>query len=666
MHKMENKKETKELLAPCGDLEALRSAILGGANAVYLGLDSFNARIRAKNFTSEDLKEGVALAHAHGVKVYVTLNTQLYARELSKMLECVSFLWETGLDALIVADLGVASLIKEKFLDFELHASTQCTVHNLDGANFLNESLGFTRVVLARELDKENIEYISKNARAETEIFIHGAHCMSVSGGCLLSYAMGGRSGNRGECAQPCRLPYKIGGKSGYHLSLKDMSLSEHIMELLTCGACSFKIEGRMKSPLYVKGVTEIYRRLFDEKRNANFKEKQTLEALFSRQGFTDGYFKASINEGMLGVRSERDKKETNELEKDVMELPKAPVSLYAELYIGKNAMLKIKSSYGEATVYGDIVSEAINAPMSREDIEKSLSKLGSTPYYVKDIEIKKSEGIMIPKSALNALRRLAIEELALVKREKIEWQYKDERQRFNLARRKTAYFLHPEAIPQNRDYFDIIFVPLHRYSKEQNVNGIALPPVIFDSEWQEVEKQLENAYKNGIKYALITNVGQIKRVKAMGFELVSDMRINVFNGPCVDFLMKNQIKGVILSPELTLPQINDLQGASIVAYGKIPVMTSHKCILKNTVGCKACSGYLQDRQGAEFYVEGIPHHRCVIYNSVPIYMADRLDKIKNHSHHFIFTDETKAQAYEIIEAYKNGVAPKGNVKRIK
>ena len=229
---MENKK-IPQILAPCGDMDALKSAVSNGADAIYLGLDLFNARIRAKNFTFENIEEAIRIAHANGVKVYVTLNIAIYDREIKEALEYVDKLYLSGADALIVSDLGIASLIRKYYLDFEIHASTQCTAHNLDGVNFLYEKMGASQVVLARELPKKEIEYVTNNTQAKTEIFVHGAHCMSVSGQCLMSYAMGGRSGNRGECAQPCRLPYKICGKNSYPLSLKDMSLNSHITEII-------------------------------------------------------------------------------------------------------------------------------------------------------------------------------------------------------------------------------------------------------------------------------------------------------------------------------------------------------------------------------------------------------------------------------------------------
>ena len=297
-----------EILAPAGDKSALVGAIYGGADAIYFGTDIFNARIRATNFTLDEAREAIALAHAHSKKVYITLNTQLYEKELPTMLEYVAKLHNMGAHAFIVADFGVAALIKKHYPEIEIHASTQSSVHNLDGANYLYNNLGEKRVVLARELDKKNIEYISKNTKAEIEIFVHGAHCMSVSGQCLFSYCMGGRSGNRGEGAQPCRLPYKIGSKNGYPLSLKDMSLAPNMRELLTLGVDSLKIEGRMKGEEYVSGTSRIYRTLANEFRNASDGEIKTLGALFSRQGFTDGYYQAKIDNSMHVVRTDKDK----------------------------------------------------------------------------------------------------------------------------------------------------------------------------------------------------------------------------------------------------------------------------------------------------------------------------------------------------------------------
>ena len=651
-----------ELLAPCGDYASLVSAISAGADAVYFGLDLFNARMRAENFTAESIGEAVALAHAHGVKVYVTLNVQIYEKELPMALEYVDKIYTSGADALIVADLGLASLIKEHYPDFEIHGSTQCTAHSLDGVNLLNKELNMSRVVLARELPKEEIEYISKNSSAETEIFVHGAHCMSVSGQCLMSYTMGGRSGNRGECAQPCRLQYRINQKASYPLSLKDMSLCQHIKEILSSGAASLKVEGRMKDDSYVYGVISTYRRLLDEKREASSYEKEYLASLFSRQGFTDGYFVSKIDESMLGIRPS----DSKSLSEKVAEPEKAELTVYAELILGSKAKLTLRSKSKEVTVFGETVNEAINAPMSREDLEKRLSKFGNTPYKVTKIEIVKSDNIMMPVSALNALRRSAYEELIKVDRQTRSHVYLSRVKKYEKAYLRTAVFSDPCQIPENSDYFDRIFVYADRYEKDCGANGIYLPPVILDREWQEISRCLTKAKEDGVKYALVSNIGQINKVKKMGFEIICDFRFNVFNSKTADFILEQGVENLILSPELTLPQIRDLKGLSVIAYGKIPVMTTHKCILKSTVGCDKCRGTIEDRQGAKMFVEGIFGHRNIIYNSVPIYMADRLEKISSHSHHFIFTNESKRECYEIIESYKKALPPKGDVKRIK
>ena len=655
-----------EILAPAGDFDALVAAVMGGADAVYLGLDVFNARIRAKNFTLENIGDAVRLCHAHGVKVYVTLNTQLYNRELSKMLEYVGAIYENGVDALIVADLGVALLIRENYPDFEIHASTQASVHSLDGVKTIAKTLGFSRVVLARELDKGSIEYVSKNAPVETEIFVHGAHCMSVSGQCLASFCMGGRSGNRGECAQPCRLPYSVAGQKGYPLSLKDMSLSGHIPELLDSGATSFKIEGRMKSDGYVGGTVGIWRRLVDGKRNATRGELSTLEALFSRGGFTDGYFCDKIDRAMLGIRSDKDKESTGALSSKSAEISKVKISLRAEMCIGKPSKLTLVHPTKSVTVLGDVVEKAINSPMARADVEKNLCKFGQTPFEVENIEVEMDEGIMIRNSSINALRRQAVDAFFDSGRKAVVPELRQPRAEKPSGKIKTALFNSETQIPKNSDYFDICFVPLDRYHGSAAVNGVCMPQVVLDREWADVEKMLAFAKSKGVKYALITNVGQVERVKGMGFELIGDYRFNAFNSYTVEYLNSLGIKRVIMSPELSLAQLRDFYGQGVIAYGKLPVMTTHKCVLKDTYGCEKCKGYVKDRQGASLFAEGVYGHRNVIYNAVPIYMADKENDIKPYSPHFIFSDEGQSEAYEIIEAYKKGLPTTGGMKRIK
>ena len=662
---MEDKRYIPELLCPAGDKEALCAAIAGGADAVYFGTDMFNARIRAGNFTLDEAREAIKLCHAHGVKAYITLNIAIHERELDTVLEYVGSLYRSGADALIVSDLGVMSLIKQHFPNFEIHASTQCTAHNLDGVGFLFLN-GCKRVVVARELDRENLNYICKGTDAEIEMFIHGAHCMSVSGQCLMSYAMGGRSGNRGECAQPCRLPYRIGNKQGYPLSLKDMSLSSHMKEISNMGVASLKIEGRMKSPSYVYGVASSYRKMLNEGRDATKGEKEGLSRLFSRQGFSDGYFMSNISSAMLGIRSEENKEQSRSLEDKPIVLPKVKVDIFAKFIEGERAELTLKVRDHSVTVYGDTVERAVNAPMSEEDLKRSLSKLGNTPYEAGRVEIVKSDSVMMRISSLNALRREATDKLFDPEREYVEASYHQTYQRYKKAFVRSAVFSKISQIPDDVSYFDRVYVYADRYEKGCHVNGIMLPPVILDNEWDIIEAKMKEAYADGVKYALITNIGQIERAIKYGFEISADYRFNVFNRPCVDYLRSVGFDTVVLSPELTLRQSEDMAGNTVIVYGNVPVMTTHKCIIKDTAGCDKCRTYMTDRMGASFYAEGIFGHRNIIYNSVPIYMADKISTVSDFSHHFIFSNETKEQVADIIYAYKNGLSTDKKIKRIK
>ncbi len=295
-----------ELLSPAGSPEALRAAVASGADAVYFGASGFNARMNAKNFTAEDMRDSIAFCHDRGVRVYLTLNTLVYDRELSDFFATAEEAYLSGADALIVADLGGAAALRRHLPDMPLHASTQMSAHNSEAAREL-AALGFSRVVMARELSRESIVTFTSRSPIETELFVHGALCVCHSGQCLFSSMVGGRSGNRGECAQPCRLPYA----GGYHMSLKDLSLARYIPEIIESGTASLKIEGRMKPPEYVSAVTRVWRALLDEGRGASQKEMEYLADIFSRQGFTDGYFTSHIDHKMLGIRSERDKRRT-------------------------------------------------------------------------------------------------------------------------------------------------------------------------------------------------------------------------------------------------------------------------------------------------------------------------------------------------------------------
>ena len=499
-----------ELLAPAGSLDALRAAVNAGADAVYFGGGSYNARINAHNFTNDEIAYAIKLLHSHGKKAYITLNTLVLDKEIEEYLRFSEFAANCYADALIVADIGGAAAIHRHIPSLELHASTQMSGHNVAEAEIL-KSLGFSRMVCAREMPREDVEFLVRNSPLETEMFVHGALCVCHSGQCLFSSLVGGRSGNRGECAQPCRLPYTTAdGKETFPLSLKDLSLANHLTELVEMGVRSLKIEGRMKSPEYVFGVTKAFRTLLDNGADANERELSSLAKIFSRGGFTDGYYKNNINSSMLGVRSDSDKQNSKKITMTApenitsLELVKTPIDVFARIKQGKVCELTFTAENTAVTVKGAVAQEAINAPLSFEDVKRSLTKLGNTPFCVKSFDAELSDGTIVPVSALNALRRQAAEQLeALLNAKKSEndahfEKYIPESSKSERKLAKSARFSSPEQIPECAyQFFDIIYLPLDKFGGE--CNGIILPPVIFDGEREKVEKQWKRV-QNGVQ----------------------------------------------------------------------------------------------------------------------------------------------------------------------
>ena len=669
-----------ELLAPAGSLLSLKAAIEGGADAIYIGGAAFNARMKAKNFDENDLKIGIELAHEYGVKVYIAANTLILDREIDEYLRAAERAYLLSADAMIIADVGAASEVKKR-IPIELHASTQLSGHNVDAAKRLCEA-GFSRMVLAREMPKADIARFCAESPIESEVFVHGALCVCHSGQCLFSSLVGGRSGNRGECAQPCRLPFKSknGRGDAYPLSLKDLSLAEHITELCEMGVSSFKIEGRMKSPEYVRDVTARWRTLLDEGRNADKRDMEYLAGVFGRSGHTDAYFIRKIDSKMLGVRRESDKKESAAQAKFESITRKIPIELFASIKRGEPSRLTARVGEKCVTVLGATPDEARTQPITVESLRKNLSKLGDTVYYLKNLSAELDEGLMLPISAINALRRAAIEAL---KSENDESARSDSdilsaKKSFPSKKRekiRTAVFYQPENIPDAaRNFFDRIYIPLERYSKLSGYGyGVMLPEVIFDSERDAVEKMLAEAYKNGARDALIGNIGHVDLVKNQGFSLHGDMRLNVFNNSTAAELEALGIRDFILSPELTLRQMRDIGGFSLACvYGRLPLMITEKCVGIELGGCKTCesgTATLVDRRSVEFPVLKRYPHRSAIFNSLPTYMADKASDLKSAgiiSEHFIFTVESPSEVSSVIAAYKNFSPPVELCRRIK
>lgn len=675
-------KKLPELLCPAGSPEALDAAIEGGADAVYFGGASFNARMNAKNFGGDALRSAVLRAHAYGVKTYLTLNTLVTDRELPAFLDAAKEARDAGIDALIVADLGGACAIKRTYPSIELHASTQMSAHASAAGKLLSD-LGFSRMVIARETSLEDLKTIIQNSPIEIEYFIHGALCVSHSGQCLFSSLVGDRSGNRGECAQPCRLPYACANCAQkrkddfYPLSLKDLSLAEHVPELIDCGVASLKIEGRMKAPEYVRDTARIWRKLLDERRAATKEEMRALADIFSRGGFTDGYFTGHIGHAMLGVRSEADKQNSRKTEPFTGITRRIPLVVQARIQAEVPAQMTLTGNGRTVTVCGDIPLVAQNAPLNRETVERNLSKFGGTPYAVERFELTLDDGLMLPISRLNDLRRRAVE--AFSKADSVsqpsvtenDTAYaplmpKNDRRPF-----RHALFRRAEQIPKEAyAYFDRIYLPLREHIS--GIAGVEVPPVIFDHELAETERLLSLAKQNGATHALVGNLGHLDLVKRVGLIPTGGFRLNVTNTQTVAQLETLGIQECVLSPELTLPQMRDVGGnTSAIVYGRIPLMLLEKCVIKELADCKTCATdtvRLRDRKGIQFPVVREWEHRNLILNSIPTGMSDKQTLLTRYllpAQMYLFTTETAQEAAAVIKAFQNGAPLPFPVRRI-
>ena len=665
-----------ELLAPAGDMECLYAAVAAGADAIYVGGKRFGARAFAKNFDMDELAVAVRYCHVHGVKLYVTLNTLIEDKEMAEAVEYAAELYRIGIDALIVADLGVMSAIRRYVPDLELHASTQMSVHNSLGVTEA-ANLGASRVVVARELSLENIKSVVDNSPVEIEVFLHGALCVCHSGQCLFSSMVGGRSGNRGECAQPCRLPFN-GGK--YPLSLKDLSLANHIPSLIESGVASLKIEGRMKSPEYVYAVTSIYRRLLDENRPANAKENEILRRAFSRGGFTDGYLTGKTDRGMTGVRSESDKQDSRSLGSAEWTIKKIKVRAEVTLRLGERAEMTITDGTRSATAYGLIPNEAENAPLTYDGVRQRLSKMGNTFLSLspEDIELTLDENINLPPSALNALRRDAAELFESPKPLLLKFTYTpiEKTNKKNKANLCTAQFMSENAFNSAckrstvlMSEIDIAFLPYTASAESiKKAKGVYLPPVVLDSELDRLVPQLENLRNNGVMYALVGNIGQITLAKSLGFRVIGDFRLNVTNAESADVYHKMGVEHIILSPELTLPQARDI-GGGLITYGRIPLMITERCFISENFGCDKCNkAILTDRKGEKFPMMREIEHRNLILNSVPTYMGDRKNELESYrlkSCHVIFTVEGADEICSVLRSHSEGISLPCKVRRV-
>ena len=661
-----------EILAPCGGFPALLAALRCGADAVYFGFGAFNARRNAANFSDEEAEKALRLCRLHGVRAHITLNTLVSDDELKNLAETLKRTCREAADALILQDLGVIRLARTLYPDLPRHASTQMTVGTPAGLRLL-ASRGLSRAVLPRELTKTEIAGLSENAPLELEAFVHGALCMCVSGQCLLSAMLGSRSGNRGLCAQPCRLPFAADGGTGHDLSLKDLSLIDNLPELVKLGVCSFKIEGRMKRPEYVAAAVTACREALAG--NCNDTREADLEALFSRSGFTDGYFENNRGKAMFGTRKKENvTAATNTLLKSYEKLYEKecavrPVQFEFTAKINDAPRLVAVCDGHSVTVFGDTLCEpAKTRPLTEETVEKQLQKCGGTVFFAKEIQYHIDENIALPLSELNALRRKALdaltEALSAPKPYKInEMPLLDAFPAHKAGTKKWYFrFRDASAIPENLQ-FDRLFLPLStpKQTLAKHHAGVYLPRGLFGSQKQTLKALRES----GAPYALCDTLDAVAIAKEAGTEIIGGPFLNLFNTLALKEAEEIGVSEAAVSYELTVNQINRLGGdlpRGVCVYGRTPLMLTRNCPIKNGMTCAQCGRKqsITDRKGIAFPV------RCEngfseIFNSRPTCLSDRIHELHNIDFYLLdFTTENKAECRQIIENYRRGAPADG------
>ncbi len=651
----------------------MEAAVRAGADAVYLGVGSFNARRHAQNFSLQantdatpSLKEAVAFCHARGVKVYVTLNTLVLDRELPEALRIAKVACECGADALILQDRGLARRIRACAPTMPLHASTQMTCHTPAGVAQLRD-LGFSRVVLAREMSKQEIAACA-NLGCELEVFVHGALCMSVSGQCELSAMLGGRSGNRGLCAQPCRLPFAVGHHPDADetaLSLKDNSLYGHIPELTAMGIASLKIEGRMKRPEYVAAATAVLRDLLDGKK-PDLQTLDDLRAVFSRTGFTDGYFTGVRDADLFGKRRLEDIASPAVLNRLTHLYTRERQSVPITLTLTADPLtLVAEDRDGHTVTVTDRDTPKRESVLDADRLIAALQKTGGTPFSA----VATAEPAAVPLSAVNALRRSALEELLSVRSQTEPVPFEDRTLPPAVLPDGLLHGLvaRVETPQQIRGDADAWIVPL---GKRPDVPfwGVEIPRGLFGRE-TIVRKQLDRAAADGAAFALCNTVGAIPLAKAAGLVPVAGVFLHIMNSESLSAIAEDGAKAAILSFELTFPQMRFAEGKGCVglfAYGRQPLMLLRACPVSAAVGCLSCGGSstLTDRRGTEFPV------RCAgecseLLNAVPLYLADMLPALPVHDFLYLhFTDEAPARVSRVLDQYRNGGKPPADFTR--
>ncbi len=663
-----------EILAPVGSEEMLHAAVFSGADAVYLGFSGFNARTGAGNFDADSLKEAVRFCHARGVKVHVALNTTVYGGELASLCDAIRAVAASGADAVICQDLAVATLIGKIAPQLPRHGSTQMSVHTLQGALELKE-LGFTRVVLARELSLPEVEQITRHCGIETECFVHGALCMCVSGQCYLSAFLGGRSGNRGSCAGPCRLPFEANalpeGKPGrlHHLSLKDNSVIDKLDQLQAIGVASAKIEGRLRTPEYVAAAVSACL----AGREGRAYDRDLLKNAFSRSGFTSGYLDGKINGTMFGVRSEADAELTKKTLPALRELyrrerSRVPVRMKLEIEEGGEKLTVTDADGNKAFAYGDFEPQPARTDPT-ESLKRSLAKTGGTPFAAENIEVEMDEGPwFVPGSTVNELRREALDAL-LKKREVLRpWPVQDveleplPQRTLPPHRTLRARFERWDQVPEQAlsgvEYLILPIAQADRVPREwRGKTLLELPRVMFGKLEEDTARRVAATQDAGFAGYEVSNIAHLRLCR--GLPMSGGFGLNVTNQVAAQFYADNGLGSVLILPETKDSDISTIAPThagkpvptGVLVYGHMPLMVTRACPLQNIHDCAHCdkTGVLTDRKAKKFPV------RCgmgvrTIYNPVPIYMGDKPGALTVDYGVAYFTLESREEAAAILD----------------
>ena len=670
-----------ELLSPAGSMEALRAAVQNGANAVYLGCGSFNARQSAKNFTPQTLVEAIKYCHIRGVQVHLAVNTLVADREMREVAELIRHAAQNNVDAFIVQDLGVVQLCRQIAPKVPIHGSTQMTVHSLAGVQ-LCAAMGMRRVVLSRELTREEIRYICAGSPIEIEVFAHGALCMCYSGQCYMSAVIGGRSGNRGRCAQPCRQSYGYGQwQEKYPLSLKDNCLVHYLQELEAMGVASIKLEGRMKRPEYVATVTAVYRKALDE----GAVTRPMMDALmtaFNRQGFTDGYYTGRVDQKMFGVRQETREDgrwlQAARQSYEAGETPLVDLKFYASVTVDGSYLTATDPEGRVCRSDGPRPELARNLPLTGAMVAERVAKTGGTPFRCAEVRTHVEPGLIISASAINAMRRDVLNQLTALR-----------------ARRDEQPIRKPKAPSQQRGGRGLpgltvqvttreqltptllnletamLYVPLHILLEDDATTlrlvqrgrlAVALPRIVHDGELPKLTAGLRKLRDLGVKDALVGNLGLLAPVREAGMRIHGDFGLNIYNSRSMDVMKELELTSATVSFEMTLPQIRDLSkplNAELIAYGRLPLMLTEHCLIHGRTGectCHLGLTKLTDKTGADFpIIRDGDSCRSVLLNGKKLSWLDRQDdlaKVGVWAIRLYFTTENSREVDRVMNDY--------------